>query len=82
MCICHYFDKTENKMKHKAGLFSLKTANVGDIFRFEHETFKRIVIEFKLHETVAVPMEEEYAGMSEGGINVFHNSFKAIWGEV
>lgn len=72
MCKCHF---------HK-GIFSLNTANIGDVFRFEHETNKRQVLEmnFKNKELFAPPIDN-YTGMDERDLHTFHLSTKAIFGE-
>lgn len=82
MCTCHHVNKLTGKLERTKGLFSLRTGNNGDIFRFEHETFKRKIVEinFNSGETFAPPIEN-YSGMDERGLHTFHNSFKAIFGE-
>lgn len=77
MCKCHRFNKTTRKLDR------LSTGNKGDIFRFEHETFKRKIIDinYKSFEVFAPPIDS-YSGMDEREEHVFHRSFKVIWGEV
>lgn len=81
MCKCHYFNKETNKMERVNGLFSLNTANEGDIFKFAHENFTRKVLKINRNacETFAPPLLN-YSGMDERGIHTFHLSFKAYFG--
>lgn len=81
MCKCHYFDKEERKMKRTKGVFSLKSGNVGETFKFEHENFLRKIIEmnFKSQEVYAPPIED-FNGLTDKGEDVFHFSFKVQWG--
>lgn len=81
MCKCHYFDKEEQKFKRTKGVFSLRTGNVGDVFKFEHEDFNRKIVEMnhKSKEVYAPPIENLVEG-SEKGEHLFHFSFNAIWG--
>lgn len=82
MCKCHYFNKETRRMERTKGIFSLKTANMGEIFRFTHENFKRKVthINYNGCEIVAPPLED-YNGMDERGKHTFHRSFMAVFGE-
>jgi len=69
-------------MERTNGEFPLSTGNKGDTFRFQHESFKRVIVDinFKACETFAPPVDN-YSGLDERGLHTFHNSFKAIWGE-
>lgn len=82
MCKCHRLNPETKKIERVNGVFSLKTGNKGDIFRFQHENFKRQILEtdFKKSELFAPPIDN-YTGLDERGLHTFHHSFKAIWGE-
>lgn len=80
MCKCHFLNHDTGMQERVKGLFSLNTGNIGDVFIFPHETFKRQIIDinFIYCETFAPPIDN-YSGLDERGLHTFHNSFKAIF---
>lgn len=78
MCQCHKVNPATKNVERIKGIFSLKTGNVGDKFKFEHENFYRQILEvnFKGSEVFAPPIEN-YSGLDERGSHVFHMTFKA-----